>query len=156
MGVINESLEMVPFFKGLLPSEVEILADWVETRRVPADEMIITQDMPGGTLYFLLEGKVSVYSLVGKNQKQIIKVLSQGESFGLFSFLDGEKHSANVKTETDCRLLFLKKSDFDALAEKNPELCTKVLKKLMLILCSYMRQMDNSFIDMVRYVVSDR
>ncbi len=143
-------------FAGLNEDELASLADIVSNKSYLRGDVIYEEGKPGGQLYIIRRGQVSVSRAIWEGERQVLGNLNHGMSFGVVSLIDGKKHSATAIASTDTDLWVLEKVDFDRFAKDNPVCGAKVLSNLVKDLCSYVRKINLKFLDMVQYVSLDR
>ena len=115
---------------GLLPNAKPV--------KLAADEILFLAGDPGDGCYRLNEGllKVSIVSPAGA--ERILAILGPGSLVGDMAMIDGRPRSASVSALRDCKLSFVSRSAFEAVAEKNPE----IYKHLLGLLAARLRDTD--------------
>jgi CRP-like cAMP-binding protein len=76
-----------------------------------------------GPMYVLLEGAARI--LLGH---QVIEVASPGSIFGEMALIDDQRRSASVTAITRCRVVAIRKAEFDLLVKEKPEFARHVMK----------------------------
>lgn len=84
----------------------------------PAGRVLIKQNHPPFSLYFLLTGEVHVSQtnwdpILNEYVTTNVGIMEAGSMFGEVSLLHGIQRTATITTATPCELLCLKKEDFD-------------------------------------------
>jgi len=92
------------------PAELAALRPLLEPARFAAGERILRADQgPGGRLYLLVSGKVSVILPEGDGESRLrLSVLWPGSAFGEIAVLDPETRSADVLADTPVQCLVLR------------------------------------------------
>jgi len=80
--------------------------------------------------YRIEEGLLKVTIVSGSGAERILAFLGHGDIVGELSIIDGLPRSATVMAVCDATLSFLSRTEFEAFAEKNPEIY-KLLVKLL-------------------------
>jgi len=142
--------------EGLSEAEIKKLAEVMEWRHFCRGDVIFRENQPGGKLFIIKEGEVSITRVIREGEVQKFNHLSSGMSFGGLSLIDGREHSATATAMTDCQVAVLDKVDFDRLAEKDYRLGIKLMMNITKALCTYLRTMNEKFIDMIQYVSLER
>jgi CRP-like cAMP-binding protein len=70
--------------------------------------------------------------------ERILAILGPGSIVGDMAMIDGRPRSASVAALRDCKLSFVSRSAFEAVAEKNPE----IYKHLLSLLAARLRDTD--------------
>jgi len=126
----------------LLSDLPERLADLLLANSKPiklaADEMLFMAGDPGDGCYRLDEGLVKVSMSSPKGAERILAILGPGSIVGDMAMVDGRPRSASVTALRDCKLRFISRSSFEAVAIKNPE----VYKHLLHLVATRLRDTD--------------
>lgn len=145
-------LKNIPLFKTLDSKELEVMAKIVKEETYPSEEIIFSENMQGNRLYIIKKGTVKVSKTLREGERQNLNILKENEFFGECSFIDSKPHTATAETIKNTELFVIEKADFDKLEQTNPMCGYKVIRTLTLTINGILRQMDEKFIDMVKYV----
>lgn len=145
-------LKNIPLFKTLDNKELEVMAKIIKEETYPSEEIIFSENMQGNRLYIIKKGTVKVSKTLREGERQNLNILKENEFFGECSFIDSKPHTATAETIKNTELFIIEKSDFDKLEQTNPLCGYKVIRTLTLTINGILRQMDEKFIDMVKYV----
>ena len=85
-----------------------------------ANELIIRKGERGDAVFFIASGAAEVI-LPDRRVP-----LGSGDFFGEMSLITGEPRQADVRSQTYCRLLVLRKADFDRLMRANPDVLSQI------------------------------
>ncbi len=129
-----------PFFRTLAEDELKQLAALVKVRKYKPGQLIFNWGEDGGMLYLIKNGAVEI-SIPLENSDygfKRVSVLTDGNCFGLLSFLDGKNHSARATAVNETKVFILIKRDFERFIRQNPhsgiELQTKIATGILNIL----------------------
>lgn len=150
--VDKASLKNIPLFETLDDKELEVISKIVKEENFSSEEVIFNEDTYGSKLYVIKKGTVKVSKTLKEGERQNLNILKDNEFFGECSFIDARPHSATAETIKNTDLFVIEKSDFDKLETINPQCGYKVIRTLTLTINGILRQMDEKFIDMVKYV----
>ena len=116
--------------RRLLPPGFMQLCDENDIRRFRQDELVFREGDASDGLYFVVSGRLKVYSATGNGRELVYDVVGPGELLGELS-LDGGPRSASVKaiTPTTCRLLKL--SQVRTLMRTHAEFADHVMGKII-------------------------
>lgn len=145
-------LKNFPLFNNLDDKELDVISKIVKEETYPSEEIIFSENMQGGRLFIIKKGTVKISKTLREGERQNLNILKENEFFGECSFIDSRPHSATAETIKNTELFIIEKSDFDKLEETNPMCGYKVIRTLTLTINGILRQMDEKFIDMVKYV----
>jgi len=106
--------------------------------KLAANEILFLAGDPGDGCFRVNEGllKVSIVSPTGA--ERILAILGPGSIVGDMAMIDGRPRSASVSALRDCKLSFVSRSAFEAVAGKNPE----IYKHLLSLLAARLRDTD--------------
>ena len=96
---------------------------------------IFAQGEPGDSLLGLISGQVRISASTPGGQEVFLKILESGDSFGEIAALDGHPRTASADALTDTELFLIRRADFLALIEKEPQLASQLLQ----LLCKRLR-----------------
>jgi len=103
-------------------------------RKVDPGTSIIREGEPGEELYMLVQGSCEVQS-----NGVTLATIDAGQAFGELSLVDNQPRSASVIAREACRVLVIKRSDFETLTQSGP-LATKLLWNVIHDLASRLRR----------------
>jgi CRP/FNR family cyclic AMP-dependent transcriptional regulator len=131
-----------PHSTDLLSDLPERLADLLLANAKPvklaADEILFFAGDPGDGCYRLDDGLVKVSMVSPKGAERILAILGPGSIVGDMAMVDGRPRSASVTAVRDCKLRFISRASFEAVALKNPE----VYKHLLNLVATRLRDTD--------------
>jgi len=120
-------LRDISVFQDLSPEQLHLVQHYVRPVSSRKGEIIFREGEPGDGIYFILSGYVSVFT---GNRDHRLATFADGVFFGEMSILEDKPRSATVRAETDTKLLFMSKKDFQQLTESEPSLAAHILRRL--------------------------
>jgi CRP/FNR family cyclic AMP-dependent transcriptional regulator len=102
-----EELQRSRLFHGLLPEEIEMLAEVTQQKNYKTGELVFEQGSVGDSLFLLAEGAVDVVRKREDGEERVIATLHAPEFFGEMSLIDKEYRSATIRASTDTVMLCL-------------------------------------------------
>jgi CRP/FNR family transcriptional regulator, cyclic AMP receptor protein len=136
-------LSRVPFFAGLSPRALALIAEVTSEEAHALGTRIFQYGDPGDKLFIILDGKVRISREVSGLGEEALAVLSAGEVFGEMALLDESTRSADALAHERCRLLVIKKDDFDDLLFFHKDLAYEVLWSSIRILAARLRETND-------------
>lgn len=106
--------------------------------KLAADEVLFLAGDPGDGCYRLEEGLLKVSMLSPTGAERILAILGPGSIVGDMAMIDGRPRSASVSALRECKLSFVSRAAFEAVAAKNPE----IYKHLLNVLAARLRDTD--------------
>lgn len=113
------------FDQALQPGFLEQL----ETRLLHGGEWLFREGDPGISLYFLIRGRLRVWSGNGDPDLEGTRLLGEvvpGDSVGEVGLLSGKPRSASIQAIRDSLLVRINREDFEKLAGKHPALVVRL------------------------------
>jgi CPA1 family monovalent cation:H+ antiporter len=108
-------IERLDLLSDLDEGQLDRVARLLRPRFTVPDERIIRKGDRGDAVFFIVSGAVEVAVPAGPVR------LGTGEFFGEMALLSGKPRQADVTALTYCRLLVLRKADFERFMTANPE-----------------------------------
>lgn len=130
---------------------------YCETRNIPAKTEIIKAGETGDSLYYILEGTLTVTVQDENGREMILAYVSEGEFFGELGIHDGQQkeRSASVRTRTDCVIGQMSYKRFHELAKIYPSLMKALDAQVANRLRTTTRKvLDLAFLDVTGRVAS--
>lgn len=135
-----EELQKSRLFEGLLPEEVEMLAELIQQKRFDAGSVVFEQGDVGDSLFLLVEGAVDVVRRNEDGGKHVIATLDAPDFFGEMSLIDKEYRSATIKAKSDSVLLCLSNKNLHSFARVYKNGFTLVVINIARVLSSRLRE----------------
>ncbi len=139
-------LQKSRLFEGLLPEEIEMLADLTQHRVVPPGELIFEQGDIGDCLYLLVAGSVEVLQQGADNSPHLIARLDAPSFFGEMSLVDKEFRSASIRTTAEAELLCLSNENLHSFARIYRNGFTLVVINIARVLSARLRETNQKLI----------
>lgn len=95
---------------------------------VPRDSVIVRQGEPADTLYMVQSGRVRCVMTDAAGREHVLEFYTDGQSFGELGLLTGEMAQTTMQAVSDCKLLTLRKDDFDGFLAQNVQLMLLMMK----------------------------
>jgi len=108
-------IERLDLLSGLDERQLDRIARLLRPRFTVPNERIIRKGDRGDAVFFIVSGAVEVSLPAGPVR------LGSGEFFGEMALLSGRPRQADIMALTYCRLLVLRKADFEQFMTANPE-----------------------------------
>jgi len=132
--------------------EAGVLADLMNYHDVVDGEFLIEEGATDDTLHVLLSGKIEVVKHTGAGETASLAILRPGALAGEMSFVDGAVHTVGLRALTDCRVLSLRRKDFEEIIEQHPHLVYKVMRAVTRSAHRIVHQMNHEFIELSNYI----
>src|SRR5262249_23297349 len=107
-------IERLDLLSGLHEQQLDHVARLLRPRFTVPNERIVRKGDRGDAVFFIVSGSVEVALPAGPVR------LGSGEFFGEMALLSGRPRQADITALTYCRLLVLRKADFEQFMTANP------------------------------------
>jgi CRP-like cAMP-binding protein len=141
MSVIDY-LKQIRLFKNMSMEELKSLSTIVSEKTIPENAAIFVENMPGESLYIIIDGVVRLTRMIEEGEEQTLTVLHDGDFIGEIALLDGGPRMTTARAMKPTRVLCIKNSDFQNLLDKDPKSCVKLLKAIVEVFASRIRHSD--------------
>lgn len=135
-----EELQKSRLFEGLLPEEIEMLAELTQQKKYIEGEVVFEQGDVGDSLYLLVEGIVEVLQKRSDGTEQLITELQAPEFFGEMSLIDKEYRSATIRARTEAIMLCLTNENLHSFARVYKNGFTLVVINIARVLSTRLRE----------------
>jgi CRP/FNR family transcriptional regulator, cyclic AMP receptor protein len=136
----------------LSTEEAGTLSDIMSYDELTDGDYLIQEGIADDVLHVLLEGKLEVVKNTGAGETASLAVLRDGELAGELSFIDGEAHTVGLRALCDCKVLSLRRKDFEELVERNPALVYKVMRAVARSAHRIVHRMNHEFVELSNYI----
>lgn len=116
------ALRAIPLFRDFNEAQIDAVSAVVTNQHVGRHQFVVREGDPGETFYLIVEGSVAVCRITTDGRETILSILKEGDFFGEMSILDSSLRSASIKTLTEVELGIIKRDDFIALLDNNPQI----------------------------------
>jgi monovalent cation:H+ antiporter, CPA1 family len=117
---IRGLVDRLDLFAGLDSGQLDSVRKLLRPRFTVPKELIVRKGDPGDSMFFIASGGVEV-ALADSSIP-----LRSGDVFGEMALLTGAPRQADVRALTYCRLLVLRKADFDRFMRENRDVRLKI------------------------------
>ncbi len=126
----GDALERSPLAAGLTPASLALLRERMQARQLAAG-ILFHKDEPADSMYVVLSGRVEIRVTSQETGRTTrLAAFGPGSVFGEISLLSTGRRSADAICVENCRLLELRREDFDALAAASATLHAELLRNL--------------------------
>ena len=133
-------LRDLPVFNGLNADELDTVSSLFHRKLIKPDEVLFDREDPGAEAYVIMRGCIRVSLLSGKP----LGKFESGQILGELAFLDGMARGATAAATEPSILLVIKRDEFEAMAEKHPNIGRLVYKNIACELTKRLRRMNTA------------
>jgi diguanylate cyclase (GGDEF)-like protein len=151
MSKSTDFLKDIRIFCDLTDEEVQGLRNLLYPRTLNRGEILFKQGDPGGELFVVESGTVSIAVTLNNGKSLEIAEFKKGDFFGEMSIFEQEPRSATCKAKGRSRLLGMKDKEFLQLVASNPASAGKVMSHMLSVTRSRLEDTDGFLSDMVQW-----
>ena len=141
--ITPQVLAKIPFFREMNPEDLELVSEKMKVLNVNEGDLIIPEGDESKSIYFILDGTVTVFRANYKYQTEYIYELSAPSYFGEMAIMDGGPRSASVEAKTNAVLAELNWNDVRALFEDRPEIMCYIFKNIGNVISMRLRRTNS-------------
>ncbi|MCG3202163.1 MAG: hypothetical protein NFCOHLIN_02042 [Gammaproteobacteria bacterium] len=121
---IRRMLRSNRLFRTLTDEDLAGVRAWARMHDATAGEIIIREGEPGDSMYIVLDGVVEVFVVDDDGKVLVAAELQRGQYFGELAIIPNGpgKHNANVRAQTNTRLIEVGKDFFRQLLKRDDKL----------------------------------
>jgi len=136
----------------LTDDEAGVLAGLMGARELEDGDYLFEEGTVDDTLHLLLSGKLEVVKKTSAGESASLALLRDGALAGEMSFIDGEKHTVGLRALCDCRVLSLKRDDFESIVDEHPQVVYKVMRAVTRSAHAIVHRMNHEFVELSNYI----
>ena len=137
------AIRNVHIFEQLSKKELAAVEKLVHTRKYDTDETIFNEKDPGGGMYIVMEGNVSIVKNHGGTHEKNLVTLEHGDFFGEIALLDESPRTATAISLGDSKILGFYRTDLYELVERRPKLAIKIIVNLARVVSERLRHSNS-------------
>jgi len=122
----------IPLFRGLRQHQARQVALLTSYQRIPAQTSLLSAGAPGGEMFIVVDGELSA-SIDRDGERVHLRTLGRGDVIGEVAIFLGER-TADVRSETDVRLIRLTQESLDHVARRRPRIARRLFANLSHVL----------------------
>ncbi|MBS1707003.1 MAG: Crp/Fnr family transcriptional regulator [Armatimonadetes bacterium] len=148
-----DHLKKVSLFQDLQENTLQLLSQGCRIRNFGARDHMFHQGDPGGTVYIILSGQVSIERLIeydDRDETIQMAIRGEGEVIGEFSLFDDIPRSADARVVTPARALILDGRYIMETLRRDDKLAASIIRVLCKKLVQQMDQKTSHQLETVR------
>lgn len=141
-----------PLTTELTDEQCRVLLQYLTTRMLNDDEILIKEGEVDNRLHGIYEGALAVSRSTGGGDWTIIHVLKSGDIAGELGFLDGQEHSATLRAVGKTKVFSLERDKFEELVPNHPEIVYRVMRSIVREIHAIVRRMNIQYVELQNYI----
>ncbi|MEE8409351.1 MAG: cyclic nucleotide-binding domain-containing protein [Myxococcota bacterium] len=126
MAVPSQALEACKLLRHFTPTGLEILGQIARRRTVPQGMSVFLAGTSGDGLVIIEAGAVEIVA-GGGEEGAVLYQLGPGDHFGELALIRPGRRAVTARAQGACKLIEIKRADFNLLLKKKPQTCVKLL-----------------------------
>lgn len=119
---LSALIQQLPLFTNLGWWDRRLITEHSTIREYKKGEIIYNEGDPPDAFYYIISGRVQIFTHDPHGKEIILEYIRRGEYFGIISLLTGDPHSVSTKVINDVTILKIDKPDFDVILKRVPSL----------------------------------
>ena len=120
----------VPIFSGLNDEEIVLLQQEIKNQTYQKGEYIFQEGEDATAFYVIHTGMVKMTKLSDEGKEHILRLLFPGDFFGQYALFENKRHYSYAEVLEETKVCLIRKEDFKAILEKNPNMALKYMMAL--------------------------
>ena len=141
-----------PLAVDLTDEQCRILAGVIETRHLVDGEILLEEGGFDHSLYVIMRGNVAVTKAVGGGDAEVLHILKAGELAGALGFVDGQEHTATLRSLGSSEVFILERNNFESLVQSQPQMVYQVMRAIIRTVHAIVRRMNTQYVELTNYV----
>jgi len=138
------AIRKVPIFESLTQKEISVVEKLIHKRQYSLNEDIFREKDPGGGMYIVMDGSVSIIKNHGGATEKTLATLKGGDFFGEIALLDESPRTATAISLEESSILGFYRTDLYELVERRPKLAIKIIVNLARVVSERLRHSNTS------------
>jgi CRP-like cAMP-binding protein len=123
-------LREIPLFAGLSEDDLDFVSEFVRRTTVPAGTLLISAQLPGEAVYFIVAGSVKVQLTTADGTEHTLALLGPGDTVGEANGVHRQHPSVNVVTRQETTLLWMDGRSYQRCLDHSPRLIRNLTRQL--------------------------
>jgi CRP-like cAMP-binding protein len=150
--VSSRAIRESPLGLDLDDLQCEKLAGVTSLLGLDTGQTLLSEGACDDTLFVIVGGTLVVEKPVNGGDALLLDQLQSGDMAGIMGFVDGIKHSATIRAQTQCELIALTRPDLESLLKDDPEIVYQVMRAVIRSAHTILGHMNSQFVDMSNYI----
>ncbi len=141
-----------PLFENFTEKELQEIANYLDYKVYPKDEVLFEEGDPGDKIFFIVKGRVGLYRPDPFGNMVRVAVSEEGTPLGELSFFSNKLHSSKAVALKETHALILTREGYEKLKEEDPQLAIKLLEEIARIIAERLKEMNKKFVDTTCFI----
>ena len=147
-----ETFRKSPLAVELTDEACALLAEHLVCRRLKDGEILFREGDVDNNLYVIAEGNLAVTHETPEGEWVVLHVLRSRDLAGELGFLDGQKHTATLRSIGPTELISLERESLESLLATHPRVVYQVMRAVIRSVHGTLRRMNIQYVEMSNYI----
>lgn len=147
-----EFTRLSPLGLELDESGLHHLAAILKLRTLEEGQVLLREGEMDNALHVLVQGKLAVEKTAPEGEPVTLHVLESGDLAGELAFVDGNEHTATLRSVGQSTVLTLAREDLETLLDSQPQIVYYVMRAIVRSGHAIIRRMNAKYTEMARYL----
>lgn len=143
---LANKLELTLWAKDFSWDQICIISRYLDSYTASRGTIIFDEGSEDNTLAIVIKGKVDIIKKESGSKTNVIASISQSQSFGEMSLIDGDSRSAQAIASTDVDLLMLSRDSLFKLRDLHPAIAFDLLWIISQMLSQRLRRTSGNLV----------
>jgi CRP-like cAMP-binding protein len=130
MAIQVDFLKSNPYFSGLSPAALDVIAKVTFEKKIDRGEIFLLEGEADEVLYFVGSGAVKIFKTSAEGKEQILGIVRPGDSFNDVAVFDGGPNLSAAQAMGPVVIYGIRKANLEAIIRDYPQVATNVTRVL--------------------------
>jgi CRP-like cAMP-binding protein len=130
MAIQVDFLKRNPYFSGLSPAALDVIAKVTFEKKIDRGEIFLLEGEADEVLYFVGSGAVKIFKTSAEGKEQILGIVRPGDSFNDVAVFDGGPNLSAAQAMGPVVIYGIRKANLEAIIRDYPQVATNVTRVL--------------------------
>jgi CRP-like cAMP-binding protein len=147
-----EAFRKSPLAAELTEEASDLVSRLLVCRRLKDGEILIREGDVDNSLYVVADGNLAVTHETPEGEWVVLHVLRSRDLAGELGFLDGQKHTATLRSVGHTELFSLERDSLEKLLDAHPRIVYQVMRAIIRSVHGTLRRMNIQYVEMSNYI----
>ena len=147
-----EAFRKSPLAAELTDEECNLVSEHLVCRKLKDGEILFREGDVDNNLYVIADGNLAVAHETPEGEWVVLHVLRTHDLAGEMGFLDGQKHTATLRSIGPTELISLERGNLERLLDAHPKVVYQVMRAVLRTVHGTLRRMNIQYVEMSNYI----
>jgi len=147
-----EAFRNSPLAAELTDEACDLVSRQLVCRRLKDGEILFREGEVDNNLYVIADGNLAVTHETPEGEWVVLHVLRSHDLAGELGFLDGQQHTATLRSIGQTELFSLERDSLEKLLDTHPRVVYQVMRAVIRSVHATLRRMNVQYVEMSNYI----